>query len=76
MDKPLPPISTITAEAVDVQDRNCHPKKSTLAFLRQFARTYTVVSAISGPAAEYAAKRRSLKGGKEVKEVESEVKEG
>ena len=27
-------------------------------------------------AAEYAAKRRSLKGGKEVKEVESEVKEG
>lgn len=52
MDKPLPPISTITAEAVDVQDRNCHPKKSTLAFLRQFARTYTVVSAISGPAAE------------------------
>ena len=27
-------------------------------------------------AAEYAAKRRGLKGGKEVKEVESEVKEG
>lgn len=52
MDKPLLPTPTLAAEPKTGQSAGCRPKKSTIAFLRQFARAYTVVPSISGPAAE------------------------
>ena len=52
MAKSLPQFPSITAEPVKSQNPNCRPKKSTIAFLRQFARVYTVVPTMHGPAAE------------------------
>ena len=53
MDKSLHQIPPTVAETIEEHsEERCAPKRSTLAFLRQFARTYTVVPNISGPAAE------------------------
>lgn len=52
MDKSLLESQSIAVEQAKVQDNNCRPKKTTIAFLRQFARAYTVVPTLSGAAAE------------------------
>ena len=52
MDKSLLESHSVTVEQDKAQEKNCRPKKSTIAFLRQFARAYTVVPNLSGAAAE------------------------